>query len=341
MITLQCTKCKATLTMDAAFAGGVCRCQHCGTIQTVPSHLRDSAASSGAAVRGRSAYERNVAANPGSGLDELGEIIASSGLSSSRLRQAHGSQSPVQSGSGGGLPDAGPALPAVPAVVKRNMPLLVGAAVAVVLVGGLMAWLTIDGTGGTVGSHPSNVVEDPSAPSQFAGLSLTGNSIIYLIDRGDGSREVFGEMKEATFASIASLGESRRFQIIFWDNGNERAYPATGTMPATTEAVTGARQALDDVYAFGLAEIRPALRKAMAAEPDEVVIVTAKGYLLDDEFVKTVNSAIGSNRVMVHTVMVGSEDLAGPLPAVASAHGGQFRAVSASRLREFARSSGL
>lgn len=340
MITLQCTKCKATLTMDAAFAGGVCRCQHCGTIQTVPSHLRNTASSSGAAA-GRSAYERNASAAPGSGLDELGEIIASSGLSSSRLRQAQSSQSPGQSGLGGGLPDAGPATPgpAVPAVVKRNMPLLVGAAVAVVFVGVLMAWLTIGG--GTVASQPSDLVDDPSAPSQFAGVSLTGENVIYLLDRGDGSREVFGEMKEAAFASIASLGKDRRFQIIFWDNGNERAYPATGTMPATPDAVIGARRALDDVYAFGLAEIRPALRKAMAAEPDEVVIVTAKGYLLDDEFVKTVNSGIGSSRVKVHTVMVGSEELAGPLPAVALAHGGQFRAVSASRLREFARSSGL
>jgi hypothetical protein len=44
MIRIGCTHCKAILTVDDAFAGGVCRCQHCGTIQVVPAHLKNSAA---------------------------------------------------------------------------------------------------------------------------------------------------------------------------------------------------------------------------------------------------------------------------------------------------------
>src|SRR5688500_7123116 len=40
MIILTCTNCRARLEMDDAFAGGVCRCMYCGTIQTVPSHLK-------------------------------------------------------------------------------------------------------------------------------------------------------------------------------------------------------------------------------------------------------------------------------------------------------------
>src|SRR5438045_4173339 len=43
MISLTCTHCKAVLTMDDAFAGGACRCHHCGTIQTVPTRLKGSA----------------------------------------------------------------------------------------------------------------------------------------------------------------------------------------------------------------------------------------------------------------------------------------------------------
>ena len=41
MISLSCTHCQRVLTIDEAFAGGVCRCQHCGTIQTVPVHLKN------------------------------------------------------------------------------------------------------------------------------------------------------------------------------------------------------------------------------------------------------------------------------------------------------------
>src|SRR5947199_233426 len=49
MIRINCTNCKAQLSIDDAFAGGVCRCQYCGTIQTVPKHLKsgDVGSSSG------------------------------------------------------------------------------------------------------------------------------------------------------------------------------------------------------------------------------------------------------------------------------------------------------
>jgi hypothetical protein len=40
LITLPCNHCQKTLTLDEAFAGGVCRCQHCGSIQTVPANLK-------------------------------------------------------------------------------------------------------------------------------------------------------------------------------------------------------------------------------------------------------------------------------------------------------------
>ena len=43
MISLTCTSCKKTLEIDDAFAGGVCRCQFCGTIQTVPASLKKGA----------------------------------------------------------------------------------------------------------------------------------------------------------------------------------------------------------------------------------------------------------------------------------------------------------
>ncbi|MDB5295297.1 MAG: hypothetical protein JWO31_1280, partial [Phycisphaerales bacterium] len=84
MITLICTKCKTTLEMDDAFAGGVCRCQHCGTIQTVPSHLKQSARGSGANAQ-KALYSSRSATGagvPSSGLDDLASVVASSGISS-------------------------------------------------------------------------------------------------------------------------------------------------------------------------------------------------------------------------------------------------------------------
>ena len=42
MIHLTCTKCQTALALDDAFAGGVCRCQKCGAIQTVPSQPKSA-----------------------------------------------------------------------------------------------------------------------------------------------------------------------------------------------------------------------------------------------------------------------------------------------------------
>src|SRR2546421_4725407 len=99
MISISCTKCDALLTMDDAFAGGVCRCQYCGTIQTVPSHLKEP---DGAAAQKvgtvKTLYQnqaRGGSAGTGqsSGLDELAQAVsgsgsglAGSGLGSGRLR---------------------------------------------------------------------------------------------------------------------------------------------------------------------------------------------------------------------------------------------------------------
>ena len=106
MITVICTQCRAHLEMDEAFAGGVCRCQHCGTIQTVPpmSKLRPrqpapaavaaAPPGNGAAsqARGAVAPRPHGAALPSDdGLDALAEAVASSsGLGRSSLRAGPG-----------------------------------------------------------------------------------------------------------------------------------------------------------------------------------------------------------------------------------------------------------
>src|SRR4051795_9590790 len=88
MIQLTCTHCRALLEMDDGFAGGACRCQHCGTIQTVPSHLKNKAV---AVKPARTLYQNRAdTAAPSSGLDQLADVVVSSGLSSSRLREKSG-----------------------------------------------------------------------------------------------------------------------------------------------------------------------------------------------------------------------------------------------------------
>ncbi|MCC6421934.1 MAG: hypothetical protein IT447_00465 [Phycisphaerales bacterium] len=90
MIRLTCTHCKTLLTIDDAFAGGVCRCQHCGTIQTVPSHLKPKPGHkidpAEALKQPKTLYQRKSRSNAaGSGMDDLADAVTgSSGTLSSR-----------------------------------------------------------------------------------------------------------------------------------------------------------------------------------------------------------------------------------------------------------------
>src|SRR5882672_8026508 len=100
MINLTCTSCHKLLQIDDAFAGGVCRCKFCGTIQTVPSQKTRAAAPTAASVAPKAAAKTLVPSSgsghhsytpPGSGtgLDELAQIVASSGLAGTGLRAGH------------------------------------------------------------------------------------------------------------------------------------------------------------------------------------------------------------------------------------------------------------
>ena len=80
MIRITCTNCKAQLSIDEAFAGGVCRCQYCGTIQTVPKHMKEGVAGAPDESKkpGRTAKtlyrdKIRVGSDAGSGLDAIAE----------------------------------------------------------------------------------------------------------------------------------------------------------------------------------------------------------------------------------------------------------------------------
>jgi hypothetical protein len=120
------------MEIDDAFAGGACRCQHCGTIQTVPKRLK-TGASQPMPVKQRSStgtskkplYEKKVPSDIAlsSGLDELAEVVASSGLGSARgrLPEAKAAQKPVM-------------VPTAPAKKRSSTTLVLLVVVALLLV---------------------------------------------------------------------------------------------------------------------------------------------------------------------------------------------------------------
>ena len=133
MISLTCTSCQKVLEIDDAFAGGVCRCQFCGTIQTVPARLKGTAKNGAVAVGAKTLYQRKprVPGQPSSGLEGLTDsVTTSSGLTSSGLSRgslkANRAPSPT-------TPPPPPARNLLPIFVGISIALLLVIAVLVIL----------------------------------------------------------------------------------------------------------------------------------------------------------------------------------------------------------------
>jgi hypothetical protein len=332
MISITCTNCQTALSIDDAFAGGVCRCQHCGTIQTVPSKKKDGPGGTAAGLgvkTPKTLYQKRVRdASVGTGLDELAEVVTSSGLAGSGLS----SRSPRPAGS------------VAPPVQKNNMTMILGVA-AIVVIALLIVILIVVTRGdpgatatgqptGTGGAKTGAVAPAASNPT-FCGVKLEHPSVIYLLDRGSSTQSPFGSLKEATLKSIATLGPERRFQILFWDNGQDPgAFPPllSYANPGNLETV---RRQTDEVYAFGAADAALVLAKAIAQRPAAIVIATGKGADLDDSFVQMVKDTKKDVPVVIHTFAIGSSGSSTALKSVAEMTGGQYRELSEAELSKF------
>lgn len=329
MIQLTCTNCRATLDIDEAFAGGVCRCQHCGTIQTVPAHLKGGTASA-APGTGRTLYRNRATATggklPGTGLDDLADAVTSSGLSGSGLQsnRLRASTPPQQS---------------------RLKLIIAGfSAIVVVLLVVVIILATRRDDPSTITSAPGTsrqpdgsdptVAPKPTGPV-FADIPITGNCVVYVLDRGDSAREFFGDLKQATYKSIASLGSDRKFQVVFWNNGSDDGYPVGGPTYATADNVDACRRAFADLAAHGATDVTSAISRAKSANPSDVVLVTAKGWDLDETFVAKVASLRGTSAFRVHTVALGDPGSSTALKKLAEQTGGQYRVIGAGELRTF------
>jgi hypothetical protein len=326
MIQLTCTHCKAQLSVDEAFAGGACRCQHCGTIQTVPRHLKGGAAPARGATQSKTLYTKTQRTSPtGTGLDDLVGAVTSSGLSAGRLRGA----SPIDA-----------------AAMKRRVILMLVTCgiVIVVLLGavGYVFWSNPRTAGSSaVATGQPAAAAAKVVPPNFCGIPLSdADSVVYCLDRGDSARDLFGYLKSAAYRSIDTLGAPRKFQIIFWNNGSPTdvplSFPKEGLAVATQENLNAAEHALDDLTAQGKTDVTAAFEKAIAARPAAIVLATAKAWDLDDSFVATIQQLRKSSSAKVHTVALTDPGQSTALKSIAQSSAGEFRVVGESDLRDAA-----
>ena len=324
MISITCTNCKTVLTIDDAFAGGVCRCQNCGTIQTVPAKKASSrpAAPQSAKPPGpRSLYQ--TAAPKTTRLDELADAVASSGLARGGLTK------PAQ-------PDTPPA--DSPEQQRRNLLplLLIGLGALVVLLGIVIAVLLL--RPGAPASATGGASIATSGPT-FCDIPINGTSVIFLLDRGNSMADLFDTLKATTYKTLAQLGPERQFQVILWDNQvnqeHSDEFPHGQMGNATLGQIDDCRRDFQDVVATGESRLAGPLKEAVERHPQTIVIASGR-WDLDDDDMTALRSA-ASQGMRIHVVQIGNATRNSALQQAASSTGGQFRAVTAPELRALSR----
>lgn len=353
MIRINCTNCKAQLSIDDAFAGGVCRCQYCGTIQTVPKHLKSADAGSGVVASSavgaspKTLYRnkaRNGDGHLSSGLDAIAEAVAtSSGLSGSGLanaqRRLHTSPTDV---------------PARAAPQNRTTMILVACAVAIVLLLGVIVGVLLRGNGssggGTVtptpianggggGGNVANVDPPKTTPpsvtsaASFLGQPIPESPVVFVLDHGDATRDSLEYLKLAVLKSLHTLRKDQKFQIIFWKLDNQKdpiLIPKEPTLP-TEEAISAAEAAMGNVFAFRTCDPAPALAKAFAINPGVVII--ASGKPVGDNFPKVVLDARGTSAAKVHCFSLNAPASRLPMLDVTKKAHGNYRNVTLEELQ--------
>jgi hypothetical protein len=339
MIEITCTTCRTPLTMDDAFAGGVCRCQHCGAIQTVPSKLkagaRPTSPSQGSLPGSKTLYQRKAHSDAGTGLDDLASAVASSGLSSQHLRTATATASaPKRAGVAPG---------------KKQSPLLfllLGVVLLIVLI--IVVVVLISQHSGSATANNPDTPANPAQPSpgntpaptgsSFCGVPIIDGSVVYVLDRGSATERYFDPMKAALYRSLELIGPSRQFAVILSDNGtNAVAYPAKGLANADAGEIQHVRSALDDVIATGSSTLASAVQQAVARNPAVIVVMTAKWTLdADDASVLKQNAQRGihfDTFILRDTAL--TDALSDALKDVAGRSDGNFRSLTETELRQF------
>ncbi len=339
MIQLTCTSCQKLLQIDDAFAGGVCRCKFCGTIQTVPSAQKKAAAAAPTRAQStpKAIYQnpaRPESSAPASAeLADLAQAVSTSGLSGTGLRDVRLRQ-----------PQAGPKS-------ASKMPLIIGASAAIAVIIGVCAWLFLHKSGGKSDGvdnpNPSSNggITDPKVKSQgdnavaisdgprVMGVALKGPTVVYLLDRGSGTTETFDSIKAGTLKSLATLGPEIRFQVIFWETETMLEYPIGGLRYATKDNIENCTKAFADVFAWGQSKIEKPLERALAQGPAEIVLISGKNGL-DDDFVKAVLDTRKDSAIPIHAFSIGRNGSPDALKTIAQKTGGQFREVTGTALRE-------
>jgi len=185
------------------------------------------------------------------------------------------------------------------------------------------------GTGGGEFAKYGFRVSSRDAGPEFFGLGSQARGarrIVYVVDRSGSMMTtlhgVINELKE----SISRLRRTQKFHVIFFNSGAPLENPPGRLVSAIRAQKEELFDFLDQVFPEGATNPEPAMRRALALEPDLIYFLTDGEF--DAGLVDALDRLNHDRRAKIYTIAYFDRRGAELLEKIARAHGGKFRFFS-------------
>ncbi len=308
-IKIRCQDCSKKISIDEAFAGGMCRCPYCKALV----YVEDSAAGGG---RNASGGARPVAPT---------HRLAAPGQAVPARSQAQADAEARAAADAEYVPMARP-------VKIQGIITIVLLVLLVFMVGGGIALVIIYLPGG----QNENVPPPDTQPVKIDVLPEQGPGVVdikitppvfYVLDGGSSMQSTFDSARLMVLKSVESLGDGK-FNVIVAGEGQDKVIAPD----LAVGGKNGARKytpMLQEIAPTGAANISRALKAAIARKPRTIVLFTRK--VVDDP--AGLAGQAKAQGTVIHTIVLdGDSEVNESMKKLAEAAGGQARTFSAGAL---------
>ncbi len=310
-IKIRCKDCSKKISIDEAFAGGMCRCPYCKALV----YVEDSAAGPGLLSSGaRPAAPMSRPAAPGQAVPEQAAPAQAQDSAEVAARAAADVEH---------VPMARP-------VKIQGIITIIMLALLVLMVGGGIAMLVAylpNGKKVDVPPPPDQQVNIDETPQDGPGIVdiKIAAPVIYVLDGGSSMRSTFDGARLMVLKSVGSLGDGK-FNVVVAGESQDK-FIAPDMSAGGKAGALKFTPILQEVIPTGAADIIRALKAAIDKKPKTIVLFTRKP-LYDFESLAGQAKAQGT---VIHTMVLdGDAEVNELMKKLAEATGGKTRTFSAS-----------
>jgi len=303
-IKIRCQDCKKKISIDEAFAGGMCRCPYCKALV----YVEDAAGGRGKAL---------VGARP---------------AAPTHRPAAPDQAAPARAIAEAGTPTEVEHVPMARPVKIQGIITIVLLVLLVFMIGGAVAMALMylhgdrDGVPPPPTTQPVTIDVTSRDGASVVDIKIVA-PVIYVLDGGSGMRSVFDSARIAVLNSVTSLGNGK-FSVVFVGEGRNKVIA-----PEMAVGGKGAAEKiapiLQEMIPSGAADIGSALKTVLDTEPKTIVLFTRKA--VDDP--AGLAGRAKAQGTVIHTIVLdGDPEAIESMKKLAEDTGGKTRTFSGASL---------